>query len=474
MRKLSYLLVLASLLIIGNEGKAQKGYSIDITIDGLTDSTAYLAYYYGKGQYYRDTTKISGQGEMNFKGSDTLEHGMYSLIIGQRKWFDFMLDNQTISLKTDTSYTILNMKVKGSEETKIFYEYLAFLNERQATAKKLSEKKKTGTDREKKDADAALKNLDTEVKNYIALFHDRHQGSFTSNFIYAVEYPNVPDTPKNEDGSADSTFAFRYFKAHYFDNYDFTDGRLLRTTTFHDKIVFYVNKLTVPDPDSLIISLDYVLGNAKQNPDLFKYALTHFTSYFERSENMGMDAVFVHLAKNYFMNGKAKEWFTDKQLEKLSERANALDPLLIGKKAPNIVVKDTAQKEFLELYAVEADFTIVYIWSPECGHCKTSTPKLKTLYDKMKDKGVEVFAVGNEFENEEWIKFIKKHDLNFINGSDGETFQSNFRTLYDVYSTPQTYLLDKDKKILSKKMSIESLENILEYFIEERDNSNEK
>tara|TARA_B110000503_G_C7136025_1_gene408817 strand:+ start:359 stop:1783 length:1425 start_codon:yes stop_codon:yes gene_type:complete len=474
MRKLSYLLVLASLLIIGNEGKAQKGYSIDITIDGLTDSTAYLAYYYGKGQYYRDTTKINGQGEMNFKGSDTLEHGMYSLIIGQRKWFDFMLDNQTISLKTDTSYTILNMKVKGSEETKIFYEYLAFLNERQATAKKLSEKKKTGTDREKKDADAALKNLDTEVKNYIALFHDRHQGSFTSNFIYAVEYPNVPEAPKNEDGSTDSTFSFRYFKAHYFDNYDFTDERLLRTTTFHDKIVFYVNKLTVPDPDSLIISLDYILGNAKQDPDLFKYALTHFTSYFERSENMGMDAVFVHLAKNYFMNGMAKEWFTDKQLEKLSERANALDPLLIGKKAPNIVVKDTAQKEFLELYAVEADFTVVYIWSPECGHCKTSTPKLKTLYDKMKDKGVEVFAVGNEFENKEWIKFIKKHDLNFINGSDGESFQSNFRSLYDVYSTPQTYLLDKDKKILSKKMSIESLENILEYFIEERDNSNEK
>ena len=75
---------------------------------------------------------------------------------------------------------------------------------------------------------------------------------------------------------------------------------------------------------------------------------------------------------------------------------------------------------------------------------------------------------------QKWIKFIRKHDLNFINGSDGESYQSNFRTLYDVYSTPQTYLLDKDKKILSKKMSIESLEKILEYFIEERDKKNEK
>jgi thiol-disulfide isomerase/thioredoxin len=144
---------------------------------------------------------------------------------------------------------------------------------------------------------------------------------------------------------------------------------------------------------------------------------------------------------------------------------------LVHRKAiNNIVVKDTAQKEFLELYAVDADFTVVYIWSPGCGHCKTATPKLKTLYDKVKDQGVEVFAVGQDFENEEWKEFIIKHDLNFINGSDGETYQSNFRTLYDVFSTPQTYLLDKDKKIISKKMSIESLENILEYFIEQRDN----
>jgi hypothetical protein len=92
------------------------------------------------------------------------------------------------------------------------------------------------------------------------------------------------------------------------------------------------------------------------------------------------------------------------------------------------------------------------------------------LYDKVKDKGVEVFAVGSEYENEEWKEFIIKHELNFLNGSDGETMQSNFRNSYDVFSTPQTYLLDKDKNILSKKMSIESLEQILEYYIEEKEN----
>ena len=80
----------------------------------------------------------------------------------------------------------------------------------------------------------------------------------------------------------------------------------------------------------------------------------------------------------------------------------------------------------------------------------------------------------NEFENKEWIEFINEHNLDWINGSDGGDFRSNFRTLYDVFSTPQTYLLDEEKKIISKKMSIESLEKILEHLYKEEENKNLK
>ena len=38
MKKVTYLLVLISILILGNEVKAQKGYSIDITLDVLPSS----------------------------------------------------------------------------------------------------------------------------------------------------------------------------------------------------------------------------------------------------------------------------------------------------------------------------------------------------------------------------------------------------------------------------------------------------
>ncbi|MEQ8624376.1 MAG: DUF5106 domain-containing protein [Vicingaceae bacterium] len=457
------------------EGYSQE-YEIKIKVDGLSDTTAFLAYYYGKGQYYKDTAEVNNKGEMTFAGKDSLAHGMYSLILNDVKYLDFIVDNQKFSLTTDTVNSIEAMKIKGSPENELFYEYLNFLNVRQREAKSLQSELENADESRKEEINERMSMLDKEVRTYIDELHSDHEGSFTSNFIYALEFPQVPEPPKNDDGSIDSNFAFNYFKEHFFDNLDFTDQRLLNSSTYHEKVFYYMNKLTLQDPDSIIKSVDYILGLAAQNPELFKYTLSNLTYKYERSEQMGMDAVFVHLAKNYFMKGMADDWFGEKELKKLSERANSLEPLLIGKKAPNIVVKDTAQEQFIELYKIKAKYTVVYIWSPECGHCKIATPKLKKIYDKYKDKGVEVFGVGNEFENKEWLEFIRKHDLNWINGSDGGDFRSNFRTLYDVYSTPQTYLLDENKVILSKKMSVESLENILEFYFkgEEKANGEEK
>lgn len=468
--KKSFLFSISILLILLSfKGSAQDKYKINIQVKGLSDSTAYLSYYYGKGMYYRDTAQFDQQGKVQFDGKDTLPHGMYSLILGTNKLFDIMLDVQEFSMITDTSDYILNMKTKGSKENELFYEYMKYINTKQRLARDLFKKKETVDEKEKEEIDKTLKGIDSEVKVYIAEMHQTHKGSLTSNFVYSTDNPQVPPAPKNPDGTIDSLFAFKYYKAHYFDNFDFNDERLLRTPSFHKKIMYYVDKLTLQDPDSVIISVDYLLNKVKDNKVLFKFTLSQLTSKYERSENMGFDAIFVHLGKNYFMNGYASDWFSDDQLKKLSERVTTLDPLLIGKMAPNVVVKDTSQTKFLELYGVDAEFTILYIWSPDCGHCKTATPKLKKLYDKVKGKGVEVFAVGNDYENEPWIEFINKHDLDWINGSDGPTFRSNYQRDYDVYSTPQTYLLDKDKKILSKKMSIESLEKILEYFLEEKE-----
>lgn len=459
----SILLVLISILSIPLI--AQPEYKLDFKVNGLSDGQIFLANYYGSGQYYKDTAMVV-DGAFSFTGDESLKEGMYSIVKDNGRLIDLFVDRQQFSMQTDTSGLIKNMKITGSPENTLFFEYMNYLSSQQELMQDLkanleNTEKKKDKERIKKE----IENLDLTVNEYRANFFKKNKESFTVKFLQAMEFPKIPESPKLKNGEVDSLFPYRYTKAHLFDHIDFSDERFINSPAYHDKLEYYITKLTPQIPDSINAAADYLLEKAT-NPEIFRYTLSYITSTYEKSEYIGMDAVFVHMARNYYLNGKA-DWISENQLKKVKERADALEPLLIGKKAPNIIVKDTSQSKYLQLYDVKAKFTIVYIWSPECGHCKKATPKLKKLYDKYKNDGVKVFAVGNDFENEKWIDFIKKNKLDFINGSDGGEFTSNFRSLYDVYSTPQTYLLDADKKILVKKIEIEELDKVIDQLLKE-------
>jgi len=173
---------------------------------------------------------------------------------------------------------------------------------------------------------------------------------------------------------------------------------------------------------------------------------------------MGMDGVFAVLAEKYYLGGQA--WWADqKLLDKISERVNALKPNLIGKVAPDLWLPDPNGKYF-RLSNINSKITVIFFWDPECSHCKKEMPKLKSVYDNYKKYGLEVYAVYTQGDQPKWMESISKNDLTWINVWD-PTFSSNFRNLYDIYSTPVIYVLDSGKKIIAKRISVETLESIL-------------
>ena len=74
---------------------------------------------------------------------------------------------------------------------------------------------------------------------------------------------------------------FRYFKEHFFDGFDFTDDRLIRTAAFYEKISYYMDKLNVQVPDTIIKACDFLLSKWQTVPKMFKYTLNNFTSKYE-------------------------------------------------------------------------------------------------------------------------------------------------------------------------------------------------
>ena len=182
---------------------------------------------------------------------------------------------------------------------------------------------------------------------------------------------------------------------------------------------------------------------------------------------MGMDAVFVHMVNKYYTKDQAY-WLDDAALYKIQERAKQLDPILIGKKARNIVLNDTSG-HVQSMYKIKDSWTVLFFWDPDCGHCKKSMPKLIEFYNEWHSKGVEIYAVCNETEIEKWKTFIKENNLKWINVAD-PALHDNFRYDFDVATTPQIFVLDKNKIIRAKKIDAEQLGEFIKHETEKKEN----
>lgn len=450
----------------------QDGYNIKITVKGVKEgATCILANYYGDKQYIKDSAIVNAKGELIFKGKEKFPEGIYLLVPPNKKYFDFVMDaEQNFSLETDTTDLIKNMKVKGSEENKFFYDYQSFMSSKQKQIEPLQvlyKKTKNNKDSSKllQDKIAAI---DKEVKDYKLTFIKSNPKSFVSKLFKAMEEPEIPEAPILANGIKDSTFAYRYYKSHFFDNLDFSDERLLRTPIFHNKIKQYMDKLTPQTPDSINVSTDYLIGKAQANKEVFKYVVYWLTYTYESSNIMGMDAVFVHLVEKYYVTKQAF-WVDSTQLFKITNRAYTLKPLLLGKSAPAINMMDTLGKPF-SLYDVKSKYTVLVFWDHGCGHCKKEVPKLAELYHKsLKAKGVAVYAIETEDKPDDWKKFIIENKLDWLNVHQPDQYQRAVtKKIYDIYSTPVIYLLDEKKIIKAKRIDVEQLENFIDMLEKEK------
>lgn len=448
------------------------GYNIKITAKGLKEgTTCLLANYYGDKQYIKDSAKVNAKGEVVFKGTEKYPEGIYLFVPPNKKYFDFVMDaEQHFSLETDTVDYILNMKVKGSMENKFFYDYQAFMAAKQKQIEPLRELYKSTTKTNKDSTKLLLDQMsaiDKEVKAYKLNFIKDNPKTFVAKLFVAMEEIEVPEAPLLANGKKDTTFAYRYYKAHFFDNIDFGDDRLLRTPIFHTKIKMYMDKMTAQIPDSINVAVDYIAAKAKANQEVFKYIIYWLTYNYESSNIMGMDAVFVHMVEKYYVTKEAF-WVDSTQLYKITNRAFTLKPLLLGKKAPAINMVDTSGKN-VSLYNVKANYTVLIFWDHGCGHCKKEIPKLAELYKKLKSKGVEVYAVETEDKPEEWKKFIRENQLSWINVHEPDQYRRAVtKKKYDIYSTPVVYLLDENKIIKAKRIDTEQLGNFIEALDKEK------
>ena len=445
------------------KGKQEKGYRISVMVTNLTDSVIKLANYYGSKKYVKDSARIDKDGFFVFSGEEPLPGGIYIIVFSDKSYFELLVtESQHFSMQTDVRNYVGKMKVEGSEENTECYKYLLYMAEHGSDLRHLSTEleKEDLTDTEKKKLREQKKEITGEVQDFKLKFIETHPDHFISKVFTTSKEIKIPEAPELPEGGTDSLFPYNYYKQHFFDFVDFSDERLLRTPVFHERLFKYMNKVILQHPDSLISGADRVLKLASANDEVFKYTLVSMLNKYASPKIMGQDAVYVHLVENYYATGKAT-WIDSTLLYRITEQAKDMKPLLLGKPAPNFRLRNLAGR-YVSLYETKAEYTILVFWDPDCGHCKKKMPKLKPMVDRLEGFDIKVHAVNTESDTKLWREFLDKYDMheNWINVED-TGFNNYFRQHYDISSTPNIYLLDKDKKIIAKKLTIIQLEQFI-------------
>lgn len=467
------------------------GQKLKFKVTGVKDTTVHLIKYYGKNLLYADTAQIKN-GIVEFDGKKQ-KPGMLGLLLPGQKFFEFIYNNEDISMETAMPQLTENLKVKKSVENKIFLDYVAYLSTQRGKANNLTDARKA-LDKDSPEFAAKteeIENLSKEVIAYQNKLIEDNKTTLVSKLVKMSMDIVVPPAPLNEKGEKiDPDFNYHYYRDHYFDNVDFTDDRLVNSPIFGNKLETYFGKnMMVQHWDTINKYAFRLCDSLNQKSEFFRYCVTTIITTSQKSNQMGMDKVYVLMADRYFCtfneDGKSPAfWMPEDKLIELCDKIPAQKNTVLGIVPPNISLRDTTDKAFHDFYSINADYTILYFWDPDCGHCKKTTPKIQKLYaEKWKARNIEVFAVckamGEDFQK--WKTFISKNGLTFINVALTQDLYDvatktpemvvprytdykslNFSLTYDIYSNPRVFVLDKDKKIIGKQLTVSQLEDMLD------------
>jgi thiol-disulfide isomerase/thioredoxin len=458
---------------------AQTTHDIDVTVEGLGADSVYLANYYGSRLYYSDTIVADINGHFVFKGKPFDECGKYAVVLPGPVFFEIMLVSETMEFRTTMKNPQGDMQVIHSDENKVFYDYLNFLNskreERIPHDAVLNDA--TSSSLQVEIAKSAMTIMNSEVLEYQDALIDHPNEYLFSKYLGMLREPKIPNAPS--DVKDVRFWNYMWYRNHYWDRVDFTDSRLVRDGSFHNLIETWWSQVIPPDPDTLFFEAKKLLAKVAENKDMFKYMLHHMTFESESSKVMCMDKVFVELVNEYYKTGKVK-WLDEKQLAKIVDRANALKYSVCGNIAHDITLPGLDGTTWKSLHDIEAKYTIMVIWESSCGHCKKEMPVLQRVYEEWHDKGVDIYAIGNDFEPEPWVEYLETTNyMDWVHVSDNPLINAqdsaasliysgitdleslNFRTTFDVFSTPKLFLLDENKKILAKQIGALQLAEML-------------
>lgn len=194
---------------------------------------------------------------------------------------------------------------------------------------------------------------------------------------------------------------------------------------------------------------------------------TVYTKNFVKEHSASVVAPFIVLNQlapqledselETIVNSFPAELANSEYVVKLKEIVAEKKKTAVGVEAPDFTLNDPDGKP-VQLSSLRGKVVLIDFWASWCGPCRQENPNVVRLYKQYQPKGFEILGVSLDRGKKEWLQAIKDDQLTWLHVSDLQYWQSAPARLYGVNSIPQTFLLDKDGKIIGKGLRGEKLE----------------
>lgn len=459
-----------------------KGHNIIINIKGAKDEKVFLAVYFREKLILKDSavvTMTKNGPQFIFKGDEPYQGGLYKLVSQKHfPYLDFVIDgSQNFTINCDTTGTIDNVSYINSPHND---EVLAFQKKTVVAQKQMSELNKALSvakqNNVQEDIDKyteEIKTLNKEMKEFILGLINRNPSYLFSKMQKGYQDIDIPEAPVDANGKKDSTFQYRYYLHHYWDNVDLGDSRLLFTPMLEPKIKDYFNNLLkYQDPDTINNLIDEILVKAEKDTLMYHFFVDWLAYHYETSKILGHDGVFVHLVKNNHLKGKCT-WLDEDVVKKYEKRVKHLEPILIGKQSQELIIPDTSMTDdfnkWHSSYRLPKPYVILWFYDPDCPTCKKESKKLRALYDSLENIGkrnFDVYAVANDADIDRWKKYVKENNYPWINVG-GNKANVDYLDAYNIYESgnPAMFILNEKREIiLNRRIEMNTIPDFLEQY----------
>jgi len=367
----------------------------------------------------------------------------------------FINDGKDVEISSDYKNIQENLIVVNSESNKFYYQFIK-LNKLYKTKTELLNiilKHYPKDDNYFHTTKSKLLEIQNKYRQFVEVSSQTIPNSFIARYINSAQLPIIDIALPAEEH-------LTYLKNHALDNVDFNDSEMIYSDLFANKSIEYLTYYRNQQlPKALLEkeftkAVDTLLNKAKVNELVYQQTTEYLIDGFTK---FGFDEIINYIIDNYVIKD---DLCLDTEVEStIQKRIDQAKYFKIGSTVPNIILPDLDGK-IVDLSKIDADKVLIIFLASWCPYCKTNLPELVKHYNNQKERKIEILAVSLDEKKEEWVKLIKDYKLDWLNVSDLKGWSGKAMLDYFIYATPTMFLVDNNRKIISKPMTSIEISNL--------------